>query len=367
MSNFYLILRNLFFNIAYQTGISKPLRSMLVKNNDLVILTFHRVSDDIDQMWPPMPIQSFRSLMEKLAKTFRIIDINDIKKLPDRPGPPFMAVTFDDGYSDFIENAAPILLDLGIPACLNICPLLVDRGTPPWTQVLSVYLNSMETDPGVVPSLQNNYLKLPDGSNFVISKPVHQKMFMELCKSIYLMDDEKRRAWLDNLTENLNLNFDLYSMMTWNDVRSCIQNGFSIGSHSYSHRNLSQVKEPELLETEISFSRQRILEETGIAPSVFTFPNGQYNDSLLKIVEESGYSIALLHGINLVDLIDNEKPANVNNINDSDGLLCLPRIDGDSGLNWRETVLKSSGFHYQLKRITNFRRRLNLGEQAFRG
>ena len=359
-SNFYLILRNLFFNIAYQTGVSKPLRSMLVKNKNLMILTFHRVSDDIDQMWPPMPIQSFRSLMEKLAKTFRIIDINDIKKLPDRPGPPFMVVTFDDGYSDFIENAAPILLHLGIPASLNICPSLVDRGTPPWTQVLSVYLNSKETDLGAVPSLQ-----LPDGSNFVISKPVNQKMFDELCIDLYLMDDEKRRAWLDNLTENLNLNFDLYSMMTWNDVRSCIQNGFSIGSHSYSHRILSQVKEPELLETEISFSRQRILEETGIAPSVFTFPNGQYNDSLLKIVEESGYSIALLHGINLVDLIDNEKPANLNIINDSDGLLCLPRIEPEK--NWRETLLKSSGFHYQMKRITNFRRRGDLGGQASHG
>jgi peptidoglycan/xylan/chitin deacetylase (PgdA/CDA1 family) len=293
--------------------------------------------------------------MEKLAKTYRVIDINNITKLPDRPGKPFMVVTFDDGYSDFIENAAPILLNLGIPACLNICPLLVDRGTPPWTQVLSVYLNSTETDLGAVPSLQ-----LPDGSNFVISKPVNQKMFMELCKNLYLMDDEKRRAWLDNLTENVNLNFDLYSMMTWDDIRSCIQNGFSIGSHSYSHRNLSQVKEPELLETEISFSRQRILQETGIAPSVFTFPNGQYNDSSLKMVEESGYSIALLHGINLVDLINNEKPANLNIINDSDGLLCLPRIEAEK--NWRETLLKSSGFHYQMKRITNFRGRRNLGE-----
>ena len=111
------ILRNLFFNIAYQTGISKPFRSMLAKNNDLVILTFHSVSDDVDQMWPPMPIESFRSLMEKLVKTFQIIDINNITKLPDDQGQPFMVVTFDDGYSDFIENAVPILLDLGIPAC----------------------------------------------------------------------------------------------------------------------------------------------------------------------------------------------------------------------------------------------------------
>ena len=52
------ILRNLFFNIAYQTGVSKPFRWTLAKNNDLVILSFHRVSDNVDQMWPPMPIKS---------------------------------------------------------------------------------------------------------------------------------------------------------------------------------------------------------------------------------------------------------------------------------------------------------------------
>ena len=203
MSNHMQSLRNFFLNTIYLAGISKPFQWMLSKNNDLVVLTFHRVSDDVDPIFPPMSIRSFRLLMEKLAKTFRIIDINNITKLPDRPGPPFMVVTFDDGYSDCIENAAPILLDLGIPVCFNICPFLVDRGTPPWTQVLSVYLNSMETDLDIVLSLQHKYLQLPDGSNFEISKPVNQKMFTELCNNIYLMDDEKRRTWLDNLTENL--------------------------------------------------------------------------------------------------------------------------------------------------------------------
>ena len=352
------ILRNLFFNTAYQIGISKPFRWMLAKDNDLVILSFHRVSDETDQMWPPMPIQSFRLLMEKLAKTFRIIDINDIKKLPDSPGPPFMAVTFDDGYSDFIENAAPILLDLGIPACQSICPLLVDTETPPWTQVLSLCLNSLEADLGVVPSLQYKYLKLPDGSYFEISKPVNQKMFMELCDVLYLVDDETRRVWLDDLVATLRgtVDVDFYSVMTWDDIRSCIQQGFSICSHSYSHRNLSQVKEPEILETEIFYSRQRILEETGIAPSIFTFPNGLYNDSLLKMVKESGYSTALLC---------NERPANINIINDSDGVLCLPRID--SGMNWREAVLKSSGFHYHIKRITSFGESRDQRGHALRG
>ncbi len=329
------ILRDLFFNIAYQTGISKAFQWILTKNNDLVILTFHRVSDDVDPMWSPMPIASFRSLMEELVKTFRIIDIDSVTELPDSSGPPFIAVTFDDGYSDFIENAVPILLDLGIPACQSVCPFLVDRRTPPWTQVLSVCLTSFE----------DKYLELPDGINFKISRPVDEKMFLELCDRLYLVDDEARSAWLDNLAATLKVTFDLYSMMTWDDIRSCIQNGFSIGSHSYSHRNLSKVEDPELLETEISLSRQRILDETDIAPSVFAFPNGLYNDNSLKAVEKSGYSIALLC---------DEKPANIGIINDSDGLLCLPRIN-IGRKNWREEVLRSSGLHYQIKRITNLR------------
>ena len=326
-------IRNLFFNLAYQTGISAPFRWALAKNNDLVILMFHRVSDHVDPLWPPMPVASFRSLMEELVKTFRIIDIDSVSRLPDSPGPPFMALTFDDGYSDFIENAVPILLELGIPVCNNICPCLIDKKTPPWTQVLSACLTSFE----------GKNLELPDETNFEISKPVDEEMFLELCDHLYLVGDEDRAEWLDNLAADLEVILDLYSLMTWDDIRSCIQNGFSIGSHSYTHRNLSQVKESEVLEIEISFSRQRILDETGIAPSVFAFPGGFYNDSSLKVVDRSGYSIALLC---------DDKPTNIGIINNSDGLLLLPRIN-ICRTNWREEVLRSSGLHYYLKRITN--------------
>jgi len=332
-NNYSQILRNLFFNIAYQTGTSKLFRWILSKNNDLVILTFHRVSDDIDQMWPPMPISSFRSLMEKLVQEFRIIDINDLTRLPANSGSPYMVVTFDDGYSDFVENAVPILLDLGIPACHSVCPSLIDRRRPPWTQILSVCLNSFE----------QKYLKLPDGTNFKISEPVNEKMFLALCDRLYAVDDEVRSLWVDNLAETLKVTFDLYSMMTWDDIRSCIRNGFSIGSHSYSHRNLSKVMELELLDTEISFSRQRILDETGVAPSVFSFPSGLYSDNSLKVVKKSGYSIALLC---------DEMPANISMINNSNELLCLPRIN-IGRTNWKEEVFRSSAFHYRINRITN--------------
>ena len=334
-NNFSQILRNLFFNTAYQTGISKPFRWMLSKNNDLVILTFHRVSDDADQMWPPIPIASFRLLMEKLVKEFQIIDINDLTRLSANSDLPYMVVTFDDGYSDFVENAVPILLDLGIPACQSVCPSLIDKRKPPWTQVLSVCLNSFG----------QKYLTLPDGTNFKISKPVNEKMFLALCDRLYAIDDEIRSLWVDNLAETLKVAFDLYSMMTWDDIRSCIKDGFSIGSHSYSHRNLSKIMESELLETEIAFSHQRILEETGVAPSVFSFPNGLYSDNSLKVVEKSGYSIVLLC---------DEKPANISMINNSNGLLCLPRINIGRA-NWREEVLRSSAFHYRINRITNIR------------
>ena len=67
-SSYLQKIRNLFFNLAYQTGISAPFRWALAKNNDLVILMFHRVSDHVDPRFPPIPVASFRSLMEELAK-----------------------------------------------------------------------------------------------------------------------------------------------------------------------------------------------------------------------------------------------------------------------------------------------------------
>ncbi len=54
-----------------------------------------------------------------------------------RPLPPrAVALSFDDGYRDSLQAAAPLLERLGLPATFFLVPGLLARTTPPWWELL---------------------------------------------------------------------------------------------------------------------------------------------------------------------------------------------------------------------------------------
>jgi peptidoglycan/xylan/chitin deacetylase (PgdA/CDA1 family) len=58
---------------------------------------------------------AFTKQMRYLVDRFRIVRLNDLPEAIST-GEPVACVTFDDGYRDACERAAPILHDLGVPA-----------------------------------------------------------------------------------------------------------------------------------------------------------------------------------------------------------------------------------------------------------
>jgi len=268
-------------------------------------------------------------LMKHLQKTCCILRIDELAELTNYYEKPVVSITFDDGYLDFMENVLPILLELGIPACHNICPSVVDNGIPPWTQVLSACLVNCS----------DSHLEMPDGTLLKIPKPVTEASFLGICELLYGIDDEIRMKWIDEFRASLS-EIKMSPMMNWEDVNKCQKEGILIGSHGYAHRNLSQLEDIELLEHEIGGSRQKILNETGHAPVVFAFPNGLYSPLSIEVVEKCGYDITLLCG---------DATACLDNFTDSGRLKSFPRINiGRS--NWREESLRASGFHYRIKK-----------------
>jgi hypothetical protein len=90
-----------------------------------IVFMYHSVLDDPEECADSVGLSSihttgsFRKQMEVLGRSYNPVTIEDIrlclsgqKALPRNS----VAVTFDDGYADNVEVAAPVLKRLGIPA-----------------------------------------------------------------------------------------------------------------------------------------------------------------------------------------------------------------------------------------------------------
>ena len=61
-----------------------------------------------------------------------------------------------------------------------------------------------------------------------------------------------------------------------------------------NYRNMAKISDDRVLYREIMQSRKKITDALGVAPEIFSFPNGLYDDVSINIVKESGDLYALL-------------------------------------------------------------------------
>lgn len=75
-------------------------------------------------------------------------------------------------------------------------------------------------------------------------------------------------------------------------VKREIIEGHEIGSHTYYHRHISEMKGEEL-RYDLEMNEQKLFELTGIRPTLFRPPEGVCNDNVKKTAKEMGYSIIM--------------------------------------------------------------------------
>jgi|1186.fasta_scaffold152520_2 peptidoglycan/xylan/chitin deacetylase (PgdA/CDA1 family) len=99
-----------------------------------VVVTFHRVQDGED----PRGLSISRAMFERycrfFADHFRVVALADLIARLER-GEPLdrqLAITFDDGYRDNFENAAPILETMSLPATVFVVSDWIGSEAWPW-------------------------------------------------------------------------------------------------------------------------------------------------------------------------------------------------------------------------------------------
>ena len=88
--------------------------------------------------------------------------------------------------------------------------------------------------------------------------------------------------------------------ITWDQLRELKREGFTIGSHSVAHSDLSKQKKDEdkktyltRLKREIFRSKQILDEKLGQDTLIFSYPFGRQNQTVVSLARQAGYTIAV--------------------------------------------------------------------------
>ena len=117
--------------------------------------------------------------------------------------------------------------------------------------------------------------------------------------------------------------------MDADQVKTLAENGWEIGSHSFTHADL--IDHQERLGTEIVTSRVMLERKLGVPVLTFAYPYGRFNSSAVDLVKRAGYIAAF--GVE-----NNQKP-------EINGLFYLNRlvVKGEYDIEQFSALLSGSG------------------------
>jgi peptidoglycan/xylan/chitin deacetylase (PgdA/CDA1 family) len=203
-----------------------------------------------------------------------------------------VAVTFDDGYLDNAEVAAPILDRLGIRAVFYVTVTAIENGAEPWFCRLRRAFHRDERRTWVDPR---------DGAAYGLADPAARRRgFLAACAWCATLVDRCQDDAVRSVEEQLGSPSTQPGspplMMTWDHARELHARGHSIGSHTLSHPNMAQIAEAEALR-EFRDSRAILERELGAPVVHFSYPNPildpHWNPRTVELSGQCGYRTAV--------------------------------------------------------------------------
>lgn len=82
-----------------------------------------------------------------------------------------------------------------------------------------------------------------------------------------------------------------FERLNLQDIKTLIDDGWEIGSHTYTHINLKSSSK-DTIEREISLARRKLQEETQKDITYIAYPKGYYNEVIEAEVKKDGYKMA---------------------------------------------------------------------------
>ena len=257
----------------------------------LSILIFHRVLAQPDPLFPELPDAiAFEERMRWVREWFHVLPLARAVEqlyagtLPSRA----LSITFDDGYADNVELAAPILRRLGLTASFFIATGYLGGGCM-WNDRVIEAIRGFAG-----PEIDLTRLGL--ARHALGTHEERARAIGKLLGSIKHLEAAQRQSMTDRIVEAAGAGAPPALMMQPRQLRRLREMGMSVGAHTVTHPILSRLPEDAAF-AEMRDSR-RVLEDILREPvRLFAYPNGvpgdDYDAQHVRMARECGFSAAV--------------------------------------------------------------------------
>ena len=258
------------------------------RENLVTVLNLHQVSPHENPFWSPLKPEIFDDLLTFLKGNFEVVRFGEIAEKESEK--PLAVLSFDDGYYNFYEYAAPILKKHALPANMNIIPSCVETGAPMWNIRLYDFLNSASR-------AQIDELDLPGFETRLAGDDFASKVRYGLAISRFLKN--RPRAAREELWRSVEASIDASDfnrtrMMSREEIKE-IAREHEIGVHSFSHESM-EFEPDEFFEDDFEKCARYFENELGLPLETYAFPNGSYREAQIESLRAKGIRHILLVG-----------------------------------------------------------------------
>jgi peptidoglycan/xylan/chitin deacetylase (PgdA/CDA1 family) len=266
----------------------------------LLVITYHRISDSSRPSDPLITsVDTFEKQILFLKEHYKLLsglELFSSIQNGDRISPQSCLITFDDGWRDNYTHAFPILKEHKVPAIIFIATDYIGTNRIFWherlkyvIERLSKIANQKEIDGYLKRWPSNVSTKL---KKIIVGYPkIRTHLIQELIVLLKATYPDKLNELIDAIEENAGINSLQCSptMLSWDEVKEMAERNVMFCSHTKTHALLTHISDSDVF-NELEQSKKVIEDKLGKAVYFLSYPNGYYNDKIVCIAREIGYS-----------------------------------------------------------------------------
>lgn len=270
----------------------------------LTILLYHGIKNN-DNFWDryQVPKSLFLKQLKYLKKKkYKFITISEwialvLAKTQIKHN--YVILTFDDGYKNVLTNGYPLMVKYQAKGCIYVVPEFVGKENLERGSFIMLFLENLNKS--------IFYLKFKDKiieytlssmeDIILVYKDIREKLmsldYNEKVTHFNQFKDTKTLGDLGNMYRD-------YLLADWEELEGIDNKILEIGSHTLTHYYLTSVTSPKKYQQELLKSKEKIEKKLKMTVNHLSYPNGAYNDMVLKLAKKYEYTtgVTIDYGFN---------------------------------------------------------------------